>query len=123
MQKERKFSFTAGELVEAEEKKEGHVRARKEAEFYRDFLDTLKNTIKKELLRNGNDIDTAHRKLKELGCNAEYLNQLIDEAMLAAKDKAPHLGLTVGVYAKVLEEMTPAEFFQHLEQLKASLAK
>lgn len=117
--------FTPGEHFEAEEKMRQHEKGRGEANFYRAFLDNFANSVIRELVRKeGVDLDATDLKLKDFEfCSASHIKDYAGDAAKAANTQAETPVTSMNIDYKAIAEMTPSEFVQHIESLKASLIK
>lgn len=128
-----KFDFTAGEYVEAQEKKEQRDKGREEAKFYRRLLDVFERDIvfmitrkdfNRKLEPEGVDLNTSTLKLKELeGLDSFVLNHYMKQAIYAASLEVSNPPQNVSYNVEEFLDMTPSEFVAHIESLKSSLIK
>ncbi|OGZ01259.1 MAG: hypothetical protein A3B13_03525 [Candidatus Liptonbacteria bacterium RIFCSPLOWO2_01_FULL_45_15] len=126
-----KFDFTAGEYVEAQDKKEQREKGREEAKFYRHLLDSFKRRVADQLVRKDLsrklgeiDLNTTTLKLREFEfCDPYSLNEYIKQAMEEANEVVDNPPKSVSVNPEQLADMTPSEFVVYIENLKSSLIK
>lgn len=124
----REGAYSPGEHVEAEAKLAEHREGLKEADFYRQYLDGVKNEVVRQLLRkdlNTNlgevDLNTTTHQLRDFEfCNPIGLSEITRRK---GEEVAKMLQMNLSTRADIeaLADMTPAEFVNHIEDAKASL--
>lgn len=126
-----KFNFTAGEYVEAQDKKEQREKGREEAKFYRHLLDNFQGRVFDKLLRKDLnkklgkvDLNTTTLKLREFDfCTPDNLGSYIKQAMEEASQIVDNPPKSISANMEQLADMTPSEFVVYIEGLKSSLIK
>lgn len=122
--------YTPSEHLEAADKARQHEKGREQANFYRTFLDTLRQRVVRQLIRKGInqklgvvDIDTTNLPLSKFEfCDVQSITEYIKEA----GEKASQItGISESMNADphALVNMTPSEFYVYIDDLKANLIK
>jgi hypothetical protein len=117
--------YTPSEVLEAQDKAKQYEKGRKQADFYRTFIDLLEAKATEALdPEHTGEINNTLSLLNNFeALSPDNLRKYIEEAIEIANEKAGTKELMVSVNCEELSKMTVPNFFNYLSSLRSTLIK